>query len=417
MGLYKRELLAVDGTKIRAQNSHDNCYTAEVLLKKIATIDEKVRKYLSELDESDKEEKGDETSSEAICHAVEELKTRREKYKEYLGRLEKSGERQLLTTDPEARRMHSKDGFHCCYNVQTAVDSESHLIAEYEVTNKNSDAGQLCATVKKAKETLEVGSIKATADKGYDSRQDIMNCIKNGIVPNVIPKYDKDETIFTIDYEEAEITEETRASTKPEAIEKCLKAGVLPDCYKDSNITVEVQSPDNLSCFIKNEDGTVTCPTGNIMTCVRHRGNSEYYANKDACRQCKTRCKASGTHKTVSFGAETKVVPVKMYGHPKVKLNQIPTHGISPNNHTLDRKDYTKDYRVVIRVKHDEKITKLRKTIVEHPFGTVKWTDGAHYVLCRGIKKATAELGLSFLAYNLKRAINMVGVKRLIAEM
>lgn len=40
-------------------------------------------------------------------------------------------------------RMHSKDGFRCCYNVQTAVDSGSHLIAEYEVTNHNTDQGLL----------------------------------------------------------------------------------------------------------------------------------------------------------------------------------------------------------------------------------------------------------------------------------
>ena len=65
----------------------------------------------------------------------------------------------------------------------------------------------------------------------------------------------------------------------------------------------------------------------------------------------------------------------------------------------------------------DEKTVKKRKCIVEHPFGTVKWTHGAHYVLCRGKEKAAAELGLSFLAYNLTRAINMVGVKKLIEAM
>lgn len=42
---------------------------------------------------------------------------------------------QKLTTDPKARVMQSKDVFHCCYNVQTAVDKGSHLIAEYQVTN------------------------------------------------------------------------------------------------------------------------------------------------------------------------------------------------------------------------------------------------------------------------------------------
>jgi transposase len=50
-------------------------------------------------------------------------------------------------------------------------------------------------------------------------------------------------------------------------------------------------------------------------------------------------------------------------------------------------------------------------------FGTVKWYHGAYYLLCKDKEKAAAELGLSFLAYNMKRAINIVGVKRLIAAM
>ena len=50
----------------------------------------------------------------------------------------------------------------------------------------------------------------------------------------------------------------------------------------------------------------------------------------------------------------------------------------------------------------------------EPPFGTVKWYHGAHYLLCRGKEKASGEPGLSFIAYNLRRAINMLGVPALI---
>jgi transposase len=38
-------------------------------------------------------------------------------------------------------------------------------------------------------------------------------------------------------------------------------------------------------------------------------------------------------------------------------------------------------------------------------------------VLCRGKRKVSAEIGLSFLAYNMKRAINMVGTEKLIKAM
>jgi transposase len=52
----------------------------------------------------------------------------------------------------------------------------------------------------------------------------------------------------------------------------------------------------------------------------------------------------------------------------------------------------------------------------EHPFGTVKWYDGAHYVLRHGKEKASAELGLSFLAYNLRRVLNILGTIALLKE-
>ncbi len=168
--------------------------------------------------------------------------------------------------DPEAHRMHTKDGFNCCYNVQTAVDRGSHLIAEYEVTNHNTDQGLLCQVVEQVKEILEVKTIEAVADKGYESREDILNCVMNGIVPNVALKYDKHRRLYTIDYVEAEIRDEDRNSTKPEDIQKCISAGVLPACYENTSIEVEVQEQSKISCFLRNGNGTVTCPMGNILS-------------------------------------------------------------------------------------------------------------------------------------------------------
>jgi len=89
---------------------------------------------------------------------------------------------------------------------------------------------------------------------------------------------------------------------------------------------------------------------------------------------------------------------------------------INPFNHALDRKDFVSK-KVILRIKEDIDKIKERMCLSEHPFGTVKWYHGAHYLLCKGKEKAAAELGLSFLAYNLKRAINMVGIEKLIAAM
>jgi transposase len=54
-----------------------------------------------------------------------------------------------------------------------------------------------------------------------------------------------------------------------------------------------------------------------------------------------------------------------------------------------------------------------RKGIVEHPFGTLKRRmDGGRF-LVRGLLKVKAEMALAVTAYNLTRAINVLGVPRL----
>ena len=62
-------------------------------------------------------------------------------------------------------------------------------------------------------------------------------------------------------------------------------------------------------------------------------------------------------------------------------------------------------------------ILKLRKQLVEHPFGTLKfWTDQRHFLM-KGLEKVKGEFSLSTLAYDIKRALNIVGVKGLIGAL
>ena len=62
----------------------------------------------------------------------------------------------------------------------------------------------------------------------------------HGTIPNVGFKYDKNERVFDLEYIPAEIDEETRRSPKSEDIRKCLHAGVLPACYQDTTVSVQV---------------------------------------------------------------------------------------------------------------------------------------------------------------------------------
>jgi hypothetical protein len=141
------------------------------------------------------------------------------------------------------------------------------------------------------------------------------------------------------------------------------------------------------------------------------------YASKEACHQCLNKCAASKEHKTVSFGLDTKVVPVRMYGGSHDLLQAIPGDmTINPNNHTLDRRNKPKR-KSQLRIRSDTALLKARMCLSEHPFGTVKWHHDARNLLCRGKVKASGELALSFLAYNLKRALNLVGPGVLIEAM
>ncbi len=60
------------------------------------------------------------------------------------------------------------------------------------------------------------------------------------------------------------------------------------------------------------------------------------------------------------------------------------------------------------RVKADKSLMTLRRSTVEHPFGTLKAYLGNRFLL-RGTLKAATETALAVLGYNLMRAIKLLG--------
>jgi hypothetical protein len=57
----------------------------------------------------------------------------------------------------------------------------------------------------------------------------------------------------------------------------------------------------------------------------------------------------------------------------------------------------------------------LRREIAEHPFGTIKRAFNQGYLLLKGLRKVRGEVGFTMLAYNLRRAINILGVGALMS--
>ncbi|PKQ60727.1 hypothetical protein BZG01_20540 [Labilibaculum manganireducens] len=67
------------------------------------------------------------------------------------------------------------------------------------------------------------------------------------------------------------------------------------------------------------------------------------------------------------------------------------------------------------RVNQNQSYYKRRQAIVEHPYGTLKRQWGFdHIVTKKGMARASADVGLLMTAYNLRRLINIIGIKTII---
>ena len=95
--LITGEVLAMDGTKIRANNSKKNNYSPQKIERHLAYIEEKTNEYLAELDKNDLQEQPEKVRQ--VQEKIARLKTNKIKYEVLSKALEASGEPQISTTD------------------------------------------------------------------------------------------------------------------------------------------------------------------------------------------------------------------------------------------------------------------------------------------------------------------------------
>jgi len=69
--------------------------------------------------------------------------------------------------------------------VQTAVETEHHLIVAHEVTNVGSDRRQLARMAKQAQEIMPGQELQAIADRGYFNGDEVLACDQAGITAYV----------------------------------------------------------------------------------------------------------------------------------------------------------------------------------------------------------------------------------------
>lgn len=226
------------------------------------------------------------------------------------------------------------------YNVQTAVDTEHHLIVAHEVTNVGHDRTQLANMAGQAKAALGTDKLNVVADRGYFKSEEILACEEAGI---------------------------TTCLPKPKTSGNQAKGQFGRDAFR----------------YLPEEDA-YACPAGERL--VRHMTTQEkgktlnlYWASN--CKNCAIRAQCtSGVRRKMS-----------RWEHEEV-LEQVEA-----------------------RLERNPHLMRVRRSTVEHPFGTLKAWMGSTHFLTKTLPRVNTEMSLHVLAYNLRRMLNLVGPKALIA--
>lgn len=203
LGLYGKEIIAIDGSKFRANNARKKNLSKGRLAKMLAYFEQAAARYLALLEQGDAGEEGG-----SAAYSRSELKEKLEKINRRLAALtplqeqvDKSGEVSL--SDPDARLMSANNrGYDVAYNMQTAVDAKNHLIVAVDVTNNPADQGQLYPMAEQAQEELGVKEITVLADKGYYRGECLQQCEDHGITALVAkqnPPATTGNTAYTLD--------------------------------------------------------------------------------------------------------------------------------------------------------------------------------------------------------------------------
>ncbi len=128
------------------------------------------------------------------------------------------------------------------------------------------------------------------------------------------------------------------------------------------------------------------CPAGQVLRPIRHGRLRDLeridYGNPKACRACALRARCTNDARSV-FRLE--------------------------NEDVLDR--------MAERLKARPGILDRRREVVEHPFGSIKQWMYQGAFLMRGLANVRAEFSLTALAYNLRRALNILGVEAMTAAL
>ena len=173
-GLVNLDLVAHDGTKIRAQAGIDS-------FRREAALREKLAQARRLVEEDPNGESGNKRQQAAQQRARRERVERAEAAVEQLKNIQKADAR-VSVSEAEARRMkHGDNAIAPSYNLQVSTDADSGVIVGVELSQSAEDSHELPGAMKKIEENLNRKPEQVVADGGFTNRATIEEMAASGI--------------------------------------------------------------------------------------------------------------------------------------------------------------------------------------------------------------------------------------------
>jgi len=361
-GLLSLETVAIDGTKLRAQNNLNNVYHRNEMEKIQKKIESKIEEYLNELDNEDLKEKEiikleNNDKNKNILNKLEKLKKYKNKVEKIQRQFEENQEIDLVfATDKDCRFQSDKGKVRAGYNVQTGVDSKNKLIVISEVTNECNDLNQttpMLSELKELKKDLGIeNKTDILEDAGYFNEKEIVS-----------QRDDKSIELFISDPKNSN-------KFKKENLHKVPKKDYEIDKFKYD------KEKDVYFCPMEKELKRVS-----IEPMKENSGREVFEYHCESCDNCSevTNCTNNKRGRSI-----------------RVSVN----------------KEYMDNFKAKMKEPDSIKKIEKRKELSEHPFGCMKHNSGYTYFMQRGIEKVKAEFSFICFIHNFKRAINILGFEK-----
>src|SRR3972149_433340 len=180
LDLIAGNVLFVDGTKIRANaaraQTHDQAYYEQHL----SEIDRRIEQLVEECGKIDEMEEGRKLWVEMEDELTQKQRLK-ERVQEALKTMKETERDKINLTDPDCAIMHSIQGSHPSYNVQSVVDDKHGLILHAEAVSETSDLNQFAQQIDRANDVLEKSCEAACADAGYADTEELQKSDAKGV--------------------------------------------------------------------------------------------------------------------------------------------------------------------------------------------------------------------------------------------